>query len=195
MIKNAFHIESASPGAILREEKRAGTKLGLEAAAFTAAGFLAPDELVIEVVRKWLARNDGCFLFDGFPRSINQAVALDELLAPPNLPINAAVFLSVGADTVRRRIERRLVCVACGNVVAVGWQVSGQGSPCPRCGDVLARRPDDNADALQVRMREFSEKNEPVLDHYRKAGLLDVIEADQSPDAVFNLFSNVLTRE
>lgn len=193
MIKTAFHIESASPGAILREEKLAGTKLGIEAAAFTSAGLLAPDELVVEIVGKWLSTKNGSFLFDGFPRSIGQATALDEMLKLDKR-VQVAVFLDAQPDTIRNRVERRLVCTACREVVAIGWQVSGEDSPCPRCNAALSRRPDDNAESLAVRMREFDQKNSRVLDHYRQSGVLEVIPAGQSPDAVFRAFSNVLTR-
>ncbi len=189
LIRERYGIESASPGAMLREQKLAGTKLGLKADAYTRAGRLAPDALVVQVIREWLAaRNGAPFLFDGFPRSLGQTAGFEELLAERGAPLDIAICLEAGPDVIRERVLRRRVCAACGNTVA-GFE----DSRCPRCGGALERRGDDNLESLETRMTEYREKSEPVLAHYRDKKLLATVAGDRPVEAVFKDIAALLS--
>ena len=195
MIQAAYGIEPTSPGAILREQKLAGTKLGLEADAYSREGRLAPDGLIVEVISSWLAPRDGApFLFDGFPRSIGQADALEKLLAARRAPLDIAISLDAGIDLIRDRVGRRRICASCGNIVSLGLHVAHGDLPCPRCGGKLEGRSDDNMESLEVRMREYREKSEPVLAWYEERNLLETVNADQPVEAVFGEIAAALNK-
>ena len=150
------------------------------------------------MVRAWLAPRDGApFLFDGFPRSIGQAAALEEMLAERRAPLDAAISLDAGIELIRDRVVRRRICGACGHIVSLGLHVESGESPCPRCGaaGVLERRSDDNIESLEVRMREYREKSEPVLAWYEERNLLTTVKADQPAENVFEEIGAVLEKK
>lgn len=192
LITAKFGIPSASPGAMLRAEKSAATALGIEADKLTRDGKLVPDELVLQVVRGWLGDREREFVFDGFPRSMGQAVALTGILTERNAPLDVALFLEVDFPTIVRRVEGRLVCSACHANLNVGLHVVGADSCCPRCGGKLVKRADDNLEALELRMREYRAKTEPVLDHYRESGLLASVDSGRTPSEVFGSIVEIL---
>lgn len=185
MLRVKSHIQTPSVGAILREEKAAGTKLGVEAAKFTDQGLLVPNEMIVELVRSWLAKHNGDFVFDGFPRTIGQAEALEQLLNERGTPLEIAITLDVDQATIRDRVGRRLVCEACGRIVSIGLQVESAQSACPQCAGKLVRRCDDTPDALKQRMAEYHEKSEPLIFFYQERGLLRHIAGARTQDEVF----------
>jgi adenylate kinase len=195
MITAKYRIPSASPGAMLREEKCAGSALGVEAEKLTSQGRLVPDEMVCSVVRSWLAKHDGEFVFDGFPRSRGQADALDEMLAARNTPLDVVLSLDAGFDTIASRVQNRLVCSVCRTNVSIGLHVAGVAASCPECGGALIRRGDDNLETLQIRMREYAEKTEPLISHYAEHGLLRSIDATRVPAEVFSSIAAILEAE
>ena len=192
MITAKYGIPSASPGAMFREEKAAGTELGVAADKLTRHGKLVPDELVCRVVKAWLTTHDGEFIFDGFPRSLGQASALETMLAERNTPIDVALLLEADFDTIARRVESRLVCSQCRTNLSMGLHIANAESPCPKCGGKLIRRGDDNLETLQLRMKEYAEKTEPLVSHYRELGLLRAVDSTRTPDLVFASVAAIL---
>lgn len=192
MITARYGIDATSPGSILRQEKEAGTELGREAASYTSRGLLAPDALVLAVIRAWLDRRDGGFIFDGFPRTIAQADALEKLLDARATSLDVVLSLEVPLEIIRERVQRRLICQNCRLIVSVGWQVAEADTPCPRCGGVLEHRADDTLETLEERMREFHEKSEPLVDYYAERGLLARIDSARAPEIVFADIREVL---
>ena len=184
MLKTRFGLPSASPGAMLREEKLAGSALGVEAARLTAKGLLAPDDLINAVVRSWLERmaGDG-FVFDGYPRTPWQAEALDAMLAARGSALEVCLLLEADFATLRTRVESRLVCEGCGNISSTS-EHAAPGAKCPRCGADFSRRADDTADALEVRFREYLAKTVPVVAHYEKRGILSRVDATRGQEQV-----------
>src|SRR5687768_717798 len=108
MIKARFQIPTASPGAMLREEKRRGTDLGRMADELTSRGALLPDELIVNLVRAWLLENDNAFVFDGFPRTVGQADALGSLLEELQRPLDVVIALESDVECLRSRVTNRL---------------------------------------------------------------------------------------
>jgi adenylate kinase len=192
LIQERFGIPATSTGAILREQKRAGTEIGHEADKYTSRGQLVPDPLIIDLVRAWLQHYDSRFTFDGFPRTIGQAEALTKLLDERETPLDIVIALEADYDILLDRVTHRRFCSACGNVVRVGFHVSDADAPCPRCGGRLERRTDDNPETLNARMREYREKTEPLLSYYARNGKLRAIAAAESPEEVFTKIVNVL---
>lgn len=185
MIRSRYGIPTASTGAMFRAERAAGSDLGRAADALTSRGQFVPDDLVVTLVRSWLEKHDGTFLFDGFPRTIAQADAFERLLDETGKPLDLVLSLDADLETLRRRVSNRLVCSKCGAIVSIGWQVADAHSPCPECGGPLQKRADDTAEVLEQRMLEYKEKTEPLIGYYRERRLLRSVAADRDAEEVF----------
>lgn len=194
MIKARYGFETASPGAILREQKKAGTPLGIEAHKLTSQGQLLPDEIIVGVAREWLTAHDGAFVFDGYPRTVGQADALEQMLLARGTPLDVAISLELSEDVIRDRVERRLYCGNCGHVVRLGLHVQDVGAPCPRCGSSLQRRSDDSAESLPRRMQEYRAKSEPLISYYARRGILEPIDANRTAEQVFGTIVTILEK-
>lgn len=192
LITARYGIPVTSSGAVLREEKRRGTPLGLEADKLTSQGKLVPDEIVIELMSHWLERHGDAWIFDGFPRSVPQAEALERLLAQQGTPLDVVLALQADLATLQQRVTSRLVCSQCGLIVSAGLHVASVDAPCPRCGGALTRRNDDTLETLSERMREYAEKTEPLVEYYEQRGLLRTIDSAGVPDAVFQQVAAIL---
>jgi adenylate kinase len=184
-LHSRFGIPVAAPGAILRIESESHSPLGLRADALTRAGRLVDDETINSVVRAWLIRQDGHgFIFDGYPRTLGQAEALDAMLAERGAPLEVALLLGASLPTLRQRVERRATCSACGYIVSVGLHIADTAGRCPRCGGAWSRRADDTTETLEHRFREYQEKTAPVAGYYEKRGLLHHLPTERAPEEV-----------
>jgi adenylate kinase len=183
LIQSRFGIPTTSTGAILRKQAKERTSLGLEAEKIISKGGLAPDSLVMQVVEEWLENHPDAFLFDGFPRTVEQAKAFDAILQERQRPLDLAIALAVSLETVRTRMALRLVCARCSKVVSMGRHVRSSRDPCPNCGGPLEKRSDDNHEALERRLEAYWEKTVPVYKYY--GSLLVEIEAGRDVEAVF----------
>jgi adenylate kinase len=183
LIQNRFGIPTTSTGAILRKQAKERTSLGLEAEKIISKGGLAPDSLVMQVVEEWLENHPDAFLFDGFPRTVEQAKAFDAILQERQRPLDLAIALAVSVETIRTRMALRLVCAHCSKVVSMGRHVQSSRDPCPNCGGPLEKRSDDNHEALERRLEAYWEKTVPVYKYY--GSLLVEIEAGRDVEAVF----------
>src|SRR5215510_13048291 len=163
---------------MLREAVQADTPLGREAAHIIQQGLLVPDDLVIRIVDERLQRANcvGGFILDGFPRTVAQAEALDELLARRNQPLDAV-------DEVVVRLSGRRVCRSCSTMFNTAFQPPG--GRCDRCGGALYQREDDREDTVRRRLDVFHQETAPVLAHYKKKGLLRRVAGTGSPADVF----------
>jgi len=192
LLKERFGFLAPSVGAMLREQKAAGTPVGLRAAQYFDRGLLVPDEISIEIVRQWLAGHDGAWVLDGFPRSVVQATAFDQMLAARNAAVDCALLINADDAVIRDRVANRLVCQQCGGVFRAGLHVAGVSDPCPRCGGVLGRRADDSPEALADRLVEYRTKTEPVISYYKERGILRPIDGNRPIETVFADVSAVL---
>jgi adenylate kinase len=183
LIQNRFGIPTTSTGAILRKQAKARTPLGLEAEQIISKGGLAPDALVMQVVEEWLDSHRDAFLFDGFPRTVEQAKAFDNTLSRYETSLDLAIALAVSVETIKTRMSLRLVCPTCGKVVSMGRHVRSSHDPCPNCGGPLEKRSDDNQEALERRLAEYWEKTVPVYKYY--GNLLVEIDAGREAEAVY----------
>jgi adenylate kinase len=186
MIRKQFGIPTASPGAMLREEKRQGTALGLDADKLTAQGQLLPDEIIVQIVSRWFdhAKSEA-FVLDGFPRTLGQATALEDMLSDRGIPLELVLALEADPETLAHRVENRLVCQECRQIVSIGLHVVGPGSGCPSCGGKLIKRADDSLETLKLRMVEYESKTEPLINFYAKRNLLARVDTTADPETVF----------
>ena len=192
LIQKKFQIPATSTGAILRREAKLNTPIGREADRIISKGALAPDDMVLSLVGQWLDQHHEAFLFDGFPRTVAQAVAFERMLASREAPLDVAIFLEVSESTIAFRMARRLTCSRCGKVVSIGHHVQNAAEPCPNCGGKLEVRSDDNHTALALRLEEFRKKSLPLIDFYSGRDLLAKVDADQEADHLFDQISRVI---
>jgi adenylate kinase len=180
-------VPQIATGEMLREAIKQGTELGLAAKERMDRGLLVPDEVVIGLVLERLRAEDTQrgFILDGFPRTLPQAKALDEVLEKLGRRIDAAVYFTAPVEVVTARLSRRLECPACHrtyNAVGVQPRVDGL---CDYDGTVLLDRADDDAASVKRRIGVFFAETEVLRSYYRDSGRLLEINADQAPDAVF----------
>ena len=185
LLEERFKVPHISTGDMLREAVQAGTPLGREAERIIQQGLLVPDDLVIRLVDERLQVSDcaGGFILDGFPRTVAQAEALEELLARRGQPLSAVVEIAVPRDEVVRRLSGRRVCRACGTMFNTAFQPP-EGC-CDRCGGALYQRDDDSEDTVSRRLDVFRQETAPVLAHYKKKSLLRRVSGMGSPADVF----------
>ncbi len=159
-----------STGDMLREEMKAGTELGKMAAGYINEGKLVPDDVIIGMVQGRLLTARGGILFDGFPRTVEQADALGKIAK-----IDAVVNLYTTAEVVIGRISGRRICKGCGAVYNVNWYGK---DTCEKCGGELYVRPDDNEETIRKRFEVYTAQTAPLIDYYRGKGLLVDIDAN-----------------
>jgi adenylate kinase len=191
LIGAVFGIPHVSTGAIVREERAKGTTIGLEADSYVSRGLLFPDELAVRFVGQWLGTHSR-FIFDGFPRTIGQAHALDDLLKTRELQLDTVYLLELPDDEVRKRMLGRLTCRVCGSVFNEKFHKLSVDDSCPKCEGELARRRDDTLEALDQRLSQYHTFTKPITDHYEAAGLLKKVDVRFGRDAVFQLLYNDL---
>lgn len=193
MITRHFGIPVTSSGAILRREMELGTLLGVEVAEATKHGELVPDKIIIELIEDYVRLHGAHgFVFDGFPRTIPQAEALQGVLQRHRTPLDLAVWLDVSAETIRDRISHRLQCQSCGFTTAESAASFSERAVCPYCDGPLVRRADDDASVLQTRLSEFNSKTQPLGEFYQKQSVLRKIDGNRARDDVFADISRLI---
>lgn len=172
-ISAKWHIPAVSTGDMLRAAIREGSDLGKTAKGFMDAGQLVPDDVVIGIIKDYLA-SDKCkngFILDGFPRSIPQAQALDEM----GVKIDRVLNIEVDDEEIIDRMSGRRVCSGCGTSYHVKHNPSEKEDVCDKCGKPLFIRDDDAADTVRKRLDTYHKQTEPLKDFYDKKGILSTV--------------------
>ena len=172
----------------MRAAVKNGTPLGLRAKAAMDSGNLVDDETVLGMIRERLAEPDAArgFILDGFPRTLVQARALDDMLKETGQPLDSVVLLDVDYGELTRRIAGRRSCADCGKVFNVFTSPVAEGETCPKTGQAhrIVQRSDDNEAAVAERLRVYDEKTKPLVEYYSQQGLLRSIDAEGDVDEV-----------
>jgi len=171
-------IPHVSTGDMFRAAVKGGTALGLAAKAYMDSGQLVPDEVTIGIVRERLSLEDARagFLLDGFPRTIPQAQALQDVLQGLKREITHVLNIAVPHEELVRRLTGRLVCKSCGATYHRVFNPSPQGERCGVCAGALYQRSDDNEETALSRLEVYRRQTEPLLDFYEKTGKLRNID-------------------
>jgi adenylate kinase len=158
-----------------------------EALRYMQRGELVPDQTVVDIVRERVAclRCEGGFILDGFPRTVAQAEALDELLSADNLRLDAVVRFDLPIERIVARLSGRRTCPSCKSVYHVDARPPKQADVCDRCGHALVQRDDDRPDAIRVRMRAYETSTAPLVEYYAAMGLLVTVPAEGAPEAIY----------
>lgn len=196
-IKEEFHIPHVATGDMFRAAIAAASALGNEVKNYLDQGLLVPDELTIRVVKDRLLQPDAKqgFLLDGFPRTIVQAEALDQMLAEENMPLTHVLYLEVSEEELHLRLTGRYVCSKCGASYHVTMNPSKVDGVCDHCGGTLKQRADDRPEAVSVRLRENLNKTGELANYYEKRGLLVRINGERTIDEVYHDIRQALRRQ
>ena len=195
-LKEAFNLVHISTGDMFRDAIKAQTELGILAQKYINDGHLVPDEVTIGLVKERLSQPDcdAGFLLDGFPRTLPQAEALQEISKEISRPIDTVINLDCDNEELIRRISGRRVCKNCGapyHVVTMKPKVEGV---CDLCGGPLYQRKDDNEEALKVRLGHYVSETKPLLDYYQNLGLLENFNSLTGKEALFDEVSQFLRK-
>ena len=193
MITNWLEIPSISTGDMLRAEIQAASELGKAAQSIMAAGGLVGDDLVNKMLAQRISRPD-CehgFLLDGYPRTVQQAEYLDQLLAARGLPKPVVLHLDVPLDALVGRMTSRRQCPKCGRIYNLLHQPPKNAGVCDDDGTALVTRKDDQEDVVMDRIRTYEKVTRPVLSHYQDQKYYQ-IRGDRSPAYIFEEITGVL---
>ncbi|MFZ8868122.1 MAG: adenylate kinase [Paracoccaceae bacterium] len=183
-----------STGDMLRDAKSSGSEMGLKVAEVMARGDLVTDDIVIGLIREKLSQaNAGGFIFDGFPRTLGQAVALDALLKECGQSLDSVIEMKVDDVALVARITGRSTCASCGEVYHDVTKPQPADGKCVNCGGTeFSRRADDNAESLRQRLMEYYKKTSPLLGYYFAHDKLVSVDGLASIDTVQSEIANIL---
>jgi adenylate kinase len=181
-----LRVPAISTGEILRAEVQRGSALGREARAYMDRGALVPDALIIAIIETRLQREDCArgFILDGFPRTLTQAEALDHALARLGWSLHRVGSLNVPHDEVERRLSGRRTCRDCSTPYHLAFKPPTHRDVCDICGGTLLQREDDSAAVIAARLEVYARDTVPLLDYYRRRGLLAEIDGRGQHDEV-----------
>lgn len=186
-IVEEYHIPHISTGDMFRAAMKDETPLGLEAKSYMDKGELVPDEVTIGIVRERLAKDD-CqkgFLLDGFPRTVAQAEALEELLAEMDRQLDYVINIEVDKSILMERLTGRRICKTCGATYHLVFNPPAKEGVCDRCGGELYQRADDNETTVQTRLDVNIQQSQPLITFYEGKGYLRNLDGQQPIEKVF----------
>jgi len=182
-----FSLLHISTGDIFRNAVKEGTEMGLKAKEYMDKGTLVPDEIVIGIVRERLAKPDcaGGVLLDGFPRTLEQAEALDEVLNDLGMVFDAVINIDVNEEELINRLTGRRVCRNCGTTYHIKFNPPKVRTICDHCGGELYQRSDDTIDTVKERLVVYKKQSLPMIDYYQRKGILKNFDGARDINDVF----------
>lgn len=182
-----YGIPHISTGDMFRAAIQEGTDLGKEAQKYMDAGNLVPDEVTIGIVEERLSKEDceNGFLLDGFPRTVPQAEALDNILSNMNRAIDYVIHINVDREKLLERLTGRRICKQCGATYHTVFNPPKEEGVCDKCTGSLYQRQDDNAETVSNRLEVNINEQQPLLDYYEAKGSLTTIDGNDKIDRVF----------
>jgi adenylate kinase len=194
LIVSKYNIPQISTGDMLREAVANETELGMKAKEYMDKGELVPDEVVIGIVKERLSQPD-CergFILDGFPRTLNQAEALDKILRELGKQIDAVINVAVPEEEIVKRIVNRRTCKKCGAVYHLIYNPPKKDGKCDRCGGELYQRDDDKEETVKERLRVYKAQTEPLIEYYSRKDLVYDVDGTKSIEGVFEEIEGIL---
>ncbi|MGM0501340.1 MAG: adenylate kinase [Bacillota bacterium] len=195
-LKAAYDLPHISTGDIFRAAIKGETELGKKAKEYLDQGKLVPDEVTNGIVKERLAQSDceAGFILDGFPRTINQAEALDQIMSDLDYSLDAALNIEVSDEVVINRLSGRRICSECGATYHVDFNPPQEEGICDECGGELYQRDDDTPETIKERLEVYYNQTAEVVDYYQDQDLLLTVDGEQGLDEVFADIKENLTQ-
>ncbi|HHT73938.1 MAG TPA: adenylate kinase [Firmicutes bacterium] len=195
-ITEKYGIPHISTGSLIREAVASGSPLGQEANGYISKGNLVPDELAIRIIHERLQAPDcaGGWILDGFPRTVRQAVFLDEQLALSNSGVQIALDIRITPEEAVRRISQRRVCSQCGAVYHLTYYRAKGKGVCDKCGGDLIQRSDDTVETARNRLDVYMVQTHPVVHYYAQSGRLYSVDGEAAIKDVFADVDSLISR-
>ena len=193
-IAGKYGIPHVSTGDIFRANIKNGTKLGMQAKAYMDAGNLVPDEITIGMLLDRIHQED-CekgYVLDGFPRTIPQAESLTAALKERGESIDYAIDVDVPVENIIRRMSGRRACLSCGATYHIVYNAPKKEGVCDQCGEPLVLRDDDKPETVQNRLNVYHRQTQPLIDYYKKEGVLAQVDGTQDMEQVFQDIVKIL---
>jgi adenylate kinase len=193
-LQKDYGLPQVSTGDLLRKAVADKTSLGVKAKAIMDAGNLVPDEVVLGMIEERIAQPDASkgFILDGYPRNSKQAEDLEAALAKHGWKIDAAVLMDVDFEILMKRLTGRRTCSATGAVLNIYFSSAAELEACKKAGGELLQRADDNEATIGNRLKVYEGQTAPLIEHYRKLGLLKTVQAVGEVDAVYRRLTSAL---
>jgi len=188
------NIPQVSTGDMLRQAIANGTRFGLQAKAVIDAGNLAPDEVVLGIIRERISQPDAenGFILDGFPRTTQQALDLEDLLDELGTPLDTAILLDIDFEILMKRLTGRRTCSLTGKLLNVYFSSQEELDACTEAGGELVQRVDDNEETISNRLDVYHERTEPLIDFYQSRNKLITIDAGGPVEEIYERLTAAL---
>lgn len=183
-ITKDINIPIIATGDILRNAIKNETDLGKQADSYVNSGNLVPDNLIMKIIEERINNGD-CqdgFIFDGFPRTIQQAKDLDLMMKRLNIKIDQVFYFETSEKTILERLSSRRVCTKCGAIYNLSYNPPKVDGNCNNCGGRLVQRDDDKEETIKERIKVFNEETLPLVNYYKKKSILTTIDSNKDLD-------------
>ena len=191
-----YHIPHISTGDILREISKEDSEIGEYVRETLASGKLVKDEITYQLIEDRLKKDDckNGFIIDGFPRNLDQANEYDKILERLNYEVGNVILIDIDKEILEKRITGRRLCEKCGSIYNINDEnmTPKVESVCDQCGGKLYQRSDDNLESFQTRYQTYLDKTEPIIDHYKKQGVLKVVDGNDTIDNIFAKIDEII---
>ena len=185
-LMDEFNCRQISTGVLLRQAIESGSELGKKVQKIMSEGLLVSDDIVLDLIKNELSEiGESGFLLDGYPRNINQAKSLNDLLENIDKPLDYSILIDVPSEILIKRLSGRRTCSLTGKTLNIYFSSENEIDECLSKGGELLQREDDNEESITKRIEVYEEQTEPMIDFYRSSGLLHIIDGQGSVDDVY----------
>lgn len=195
MLKDKYNLYHLSTGDLLRNISKDGSELGIKVKSIIDEGKLIDDDLMIEIVKEkiYSIKSNG-IIFDGFPRTLNQAIKLDEMLKEINKKIDNVIVLEIDKEIALKRSIGRVACSNCGNIYNIYFDDLKNPLKCNNCNNELIKRNDDTEEKFNLRFDSYVKNSKKLIEYYEKKNIVNFVSSLNDKETVFAEIKNIINR-